>query len=110
MLPRRRVDHFESGRDFVVSFFTKCAEPSKTSIQVNENTVSAEEVRVTAAGLTCSRPRYSVQLSISTVYERNCTFTKSFRLKGVSRLVAFVRAILTCCLFRLWIPACAQPS
>eukprot|EP00037_Helgoeca_nana_P032712 m.415041 g.415041 ORF g.415041 m.415041 type:complete len:293 (-) comp29513_c0_seq1:123-1001(-) len=54
-----RMDHFESGRDFVMSFFTKCAEPSKTEIKVNEDT-----------------------LTISTTYERNCTFTKSFHLKG----------------------------
>mmetsp|Transcript_32964 Transcript_32964/g.99755 ORF Transcript_32964/g.99755 Transcript_32964/m.99755 type:complete len:260 (+) Transcript_32964:211-990(+) len=34
-----RMDHFETPKDFVVSFFTKCADPEKTEITVNEDTV-----------------------------------------------------------------------
>mmetsp|Transcript_16211 Transcript_16211/g.42043 ORF Transcript_16211/g.42043 Transcript_16211/m.42043 type:complete len:308 (+) Transcript_16211:212-1135(+) len=54
-----RMDHFETPKDFVVSFFTKCADPEKTEITVNEDT-----------------------LSITTAYEHRFTFTKTFHLKG----------------------------
>lgn len=52
-----RMDHFQTGSEFVASFFLKCAEPEKTQIKVNEGT-----------------------LSISSIYEGGVPFSKTFEL------------------------------